>query len=133
MQSDPLYSPCNPVGVQLAHVARTPWLDPCVAGGILALKALSEGDWRLGKGALADWADHSLRAASDVGARVFGLASGDVVSPVSDGRFGDASELLRRIGITPLCLKAKAIQHRLWRGVFQVSHFRVELGGRCFC
>lgn len=65
---------------QLAHVARTPWLDPCVAGGILALKALSEGDWRLGKGALASWADQGLRVATDMGAKALRLGSGDKVS-----------------------------------------------------
>lgn len=64
---------------QLAQVARTPWLDPCVAGVILSVKALSEGDWRLGKGALAGWADKGLRAASDVGAKALRLRSGDEV------------------------------------------------------
>lgn len=64
---------------QLAEVARTPWLDPCVAGVILALKALSEGDWRLGKGALAGWADRALGAVSDTGAKILRLGSGDEV------------------------------------------------------
>lgn len=64
---------------QLAEVARTPWLDPCVAGGILAVKALSEGDWRIGKGALAGWADKALRVASNSGAKVLHLSSGDEV------------------------------------------------------
>ncbi|CAN0314819.1 unnamed protein product [Ascophyllum nodosum] len=54
----------------LADVARTPWLDPCVAGVIMFLKALSEGDWRLGKGALAGWADQTLRSVSESGAKV---------------------------------------------------------------
>ncbi|CAM9308230.1 unnamed protein product [Laminaria digitata] len=61
----------------LADVARTPWLDPCVAGLILTVKALSEGDWRLGKGALASWGDQALRAVSDSGAKVLRLSSGD--------------------------------------------------------
>lgn len=65
--------------LQLADVARTPWLDPCVAGLILTVKALSEGDWRLGKGALAAWADQALRAVSDSGAKVLRLSSGDEV------------------------------------------------------
>ncbi|CAM9195783.1 unnamed protein product [Sphacelaria rigidula] len=61
----------------LAQVARTPWLDPCVAGVILSVKALSEGDGRLGKGALAGWADKGLRAVSDIGAKALRLSSGD--------------------------------------------------------
>lgn len=65
--------------LQLAQVARTPWLDPCVAGVILAVKALSEGDWRIGKGALAGWADQGLGAVSDVGAKFLRLSSGDEV------------------------------------------------------
>lgn len=64
---------------QLAQVARTPWLDPCVAGVILSVKALSEGDGRLGKGALAGWADKGLRAVSDIGAKALRLSSGDEV------------------------------------------------------
>ncbi|CAM9678072.1 unnamed protein product [Scytosiphon promiscuus] len=59
----------------LAEVARTPWLDPYVAGGILAAKALSEGDWRIGKGALAGWADRALGAVSDTGAKLLRLNS----------------------------------------------------------
>lgn len=66
---------------KLAEVARTPWLDPCVAGVILSVKALSEGDWRLGKGALAGWADQALRAMSESGAKVLRLSSGDEVGP----------------------------------------------------
>ena len=65
--------------LQLANVARTPWLDPCVAGLLLTVKALSEGDWRLGKGALAGWADLALRAVSDSGAKVLRMSSGDEV------------------------------------------------------
>ncbi|CAM9669190.1 unnamed protein product [Ectocarpus sp. 12 AP-2014] len=61
----------------LADVARTPWLDPYVAGGILAAKALSEGDWRIGKGALAGWADRALNAVSNTGAKVLCLGSGN--------------------------------------------------------
>ncbi|CAM9522950.1 unnamed protein product [Ectocarpus sp. 6 AP-2014] len=60
----------------LADVARTPWLDPYVAGGILAAKALSEGDWRIGKGAMAGWADRALCAVSNTGAKVLRLGSG---------------------------------------------------------
>ncbi|CAM9735368.1 unnamed protein product [Ectocarpus fasciculatus] len=61
----------------LADVARTPWLDPYVAGGILAAKALSEGDWRIGKGAMAGWADRALSAVSNTGAKVLRLGSGN--------------------------------------------------------
>lgn len=64
---------------QLAEVARTPWLDPYVAGGILAAKALSEGDWRIGKGALAGWADRALCSLSDTGAKVLRVGSGQEV------------------------------------------------------
>eukprot|EP00903_Cladosiphon_okamuranus_P018669 g17183.t1 len=61
----------------LAEVARTPWLDPYVAGGILAAKALSEGDWRIGKGALAGWADRALSSLSNTGAKVLRVGSGN--------------------------------------------------------
>ncbi|CAN0452554.1 unnamed protein product [Ectocarpus sp. 8 AP-2014] len=61
----------------LADVARTPWLDPYVAGGILAAKALSEGDWRIGKGAMAGLADRALSAVSNTGAKVLRLGSGN--------------------------------------------------------
>lgn len=64
---------------QLAEVARTPWLDPYVAGGILAAKALSEGDWRIGKGALAGWADRALSSLSNTGAKVLRVGSGNEV------------------------------------------------------
>lgn len=63
----------------LAQVARTPWLDPCVAGVILAVKALSEGDWRIGKGALAGWADQGLCTISDISAKILRLGSGDEI------------------------------------------------------
>ena len=63
---------------QLADVARTPWLDPCVAGVIMFLKALSEGDWRLGKGALAGWADQTLRSVSESGAKVLRVSGEEV-------------------------------------------------------
>lgn len=65
--------------LQLAEVARTPWLDPYVAGGILAAKALSEGDWRIGKGALAAFADRVLSSLSDTGAKVLRVGSGNEV------------------------------------------------------
>eukprot|EP00752_Nemacystus_decipiens_P003421 g3165.t1 len=61
----------------LAEVARTPWLDPYVAGGILAAKALSEGDWRIGKGAMAGWADRALSSLSNTGAKVLRVGSGN--------------------------------------------------------
>ncbi len=60
-------------------MARTPWLDPYVAGGILAAKALSEGDWRIGKGAMAGWADRALSSLSNTGARVLRVGSGNEV------------------------------------------------------
>lgn len=66
---------------QLAEVARTPWLDPYVAGGILAAKALSEGDWRIGKGAMAGWADRALSSLFNTGAKVLRVGSGNEVRP----------------------------------------------------
>ncbi|CAM9703964.1 unnamed protein product [Pylaiella littoralis] len=63
----------------LAEVARTPWLDPYVAGGILAAKALSEGDWRIGKGAMAGWADKALSSVSNTGAKVLRFGSGNEI------------------------------------------------------
>lgn len=69
---------------QLAEVARTPWLDPYVAGGILAAKALSEGDWRIGKGALAGWADRALSSLSNTGAKVLRVGSGNEVRSTSN-------------------------------------------------
>lgn len=71
---------------QLAEVARTPWLDPYVAGGILAAKALSEGDWRIGKGALAGWADRALSSLSNTGAKVLRVGSGNEVRPTFNDR-----------------------------------------------
>lgn len=50
-----------------------------MAGGILAAKALSEGDWRIGKGAMAGWADRALSALSNTGAKVLRLGSGNEV------------------------------------------------------
>lgn len=57
------------------------------------MKALSEGDWRLGKGALASWADWGLRTATDYGAKVLRLGSGDKV------RITSLSDLVSVLGV----------------------------------
>ncbi|CAM9184893.1 unnamed protein product [Choristocarpus tenellus] len=82
---------------ELAEVARAPILQPWVAGVILVAKGLTEGDGRLGKGALAGWAESSLCAITEAGSRALRRVSGEELrrfaldSEVKHGRLALAS------------------------------------------
>ncbi|CAN0225496.1 unnamed protein product, partial [Discosporangium mesarthrocarpum] len=65
--------------VELAELARAPILQPWLAAALVTGKVLKEGDWRLGKGVLAGWADTVLRTLSEAGSKTIRRFSGEQV------------------------------------------------------